>query len=230
MPRPPDDDLPRGRVWSRREALARLGAFGALAAWPFAAARGATPGRCVVTPDQTEGPFFLDTRMERSDVRIDAPGAAPRGGLPLALELRVSRADASGCAPLAGAIVDLWQCDVAGAYSGTQGTERFLRGYQVTDAEGRVRFVTVYPGWYSGRAVHLHFKVRSGTRELASQFYFDDALSDRVFARAPYATRGRPDVRNAQDFIYRQGGRQLTLTPVARDGGLDAAFDIALAA
>jgi len=224
------DDLPCGRVWSRRETLARLGAIGALAAWPHAAALGASASRCIATPEQTEGPFFLDTRLGRSDLRIDAPGAAPRAGLPLALELRVSRADASGCAPLAGAIVDLWQCDAAGVYSGTQGAERFLRGYQVSDADGRVRFVTVYPGWYRGRAVHLHFKVRSGTRELTSQFYFDDALSDRVFARAPYAMRGRPDVRNAQDFIYRQGGRALTLAPVERDGGLAATFDIALAA
>jgi protocatechuate 3,4-dioxygenase beta subunit len=142
----------------------------------------------------------------------------------------VSRAYGSGCVPLSGAIVDLWQCDAAGVYSGTQGTERFLRGYQTTDGEGRVRFVTVYPGWYRGRAVHVHFKVRSGKREMASQFYFDDALSDRVFARAPYATRGRPDVRNAQDFLYRQGGRELTLTPIERDGGLGATFDIALAA
>jgi len=230
MPVQDDDDLPRGRLWSRREAIARLGACGALAAWPFGAARGAAPSRCIATPEQTEGPFFLDTRMERSDLRIDAPGAAPRAGLPLTLELRLSRADGSGCVPLSRAIVDLWQCDAAGVYSGTQGTERFLRGYQTSDAEGRVRFVTVYPGWYRGRAVHVHFKVRSGTRELASQFYFDDTLSDRVFARAPYATRGRPDVRNAQDFIYRQGGRELTLAPIERDGGLGATFDIVLAA
>jgi len=225
-----DDDAPRGRVWSRREALARLGALGALAAWPGGRALGAAAGGCVATPAQTEGPFFLDTRLDRSDLRIDAPGAAPRAGLPLALELRVSRADASGCAPLAGAIIDLWHCDAAGVYSGTQGAERFLRGYQVSGADGRVRFVTVYPGWYRGRAVHLHFKVRSGAHDLTSQFYFDDALSDRVFARAPYAARGRPDVRNAQDFLYRQGGRALTLAPVERDGALAATFDIALAA
>jgi len=221
-----DDDAPVGRVHTRREALARLGAA-ALAAMPFVDARGAA---CVATPAQTEGPFFLDTRLERSDLRTDpAGGAPPRAGLPLALELRVSRAGGD-CAPLPGAVVDLWHCDAAGVYSGTRGSERFLRGYQTADADGRVRFVTIYPGWYAGRAVHLHVKVRSGTRELASQFYFDDALTDRVFARAPYAARGRPDVRNAADFGYRDGGRALTLAPVERDGVLTATFDVVLVA
>jgi protocatechuate 3,4-dioxygenase beta subunit len=224
-----DDDRPRGRLLSRREAIARLGAV-ALAGAPLPAARGAAPAGCVATPEQTEGPFYLDTRLERADVRADADGKAQRPGLPLTLELRVRLADAGGCAPLAGAVVDIWHCDAAGVYSGTRGAERFLRGYQVSDASGRVRFVTIYPGWYGGRAVHVHFKVRSGARELTSQFYFDDALSDRVFARAPYAARGRPDVRNAQDFIYAQGGRQLTLTPVDRDGALAATFDLTLLA
>ena len=219
-----DDDLPRGRALTRREALALLGT-GALV---FAARPAAAAAACVATPAQTEGPFFVDTRLERSDVRSDPAGGATRAGTPLSLELTVSRMGAGGCAPLAGAIVDIWHCDADGVYSGTRGAERFLRGYQVSDASGRVRFVTIYPGWYSGRAVHIHFKVRSGTREFASQLYFDDALSDRVFAHAPYAARGRADTRNARDFLYRQGGRELTLAPVERDGGLAATFDIAL--
>jgi protocatechuate 3,4-dioxygenase beta subunit len=219
-----DDDSPLGRVLTRREALARIGGA-VLAVAPIANARAAA---CVATPAQTEGPFFLDTRQERSDLRSDPSGAATRAGTPLVLDLTVSRIGSGGCAPLAGAVVDIWHCDADGVYSGTRGSERFLRGYQVSDANGNVRFVTIYPGWYSGRAVHIHVKVRSGARELASQFYFDDGFSDRVFARAPYAARGRPDVRNARDFLYRQGGRELTLAPVERDGGLAAQFDIAL--
>src|SRR4030095_2511853 len=152
-----DDDAPRGRVLTRREALARIGA----AAFVFASAR-AGAAACVATPEQTEGPFFVDTRQERSDVRSDPAGGAQRAGPALALDLAVSRSGAAGCAPLAGAIVDIWHCDADGVYSGTRGSERFLRGYQVSDANGRVRFVTIYPGWYSGRAVHIHFKVRSG--------------------------------------------------------------------
>lgn len=214
----------RGRVLTRREALALLGA----APFVFSPARAAAAAACVATPAQTEGPFFVDTRLQRADIRSDPSGGPPRAGVPLALELTVSGIGPGGCAPLAGAVVDLWHCDADGVYSGTRGSERFLRGYQVSDASGRVRFLTVYPGWYGGRAVHIHFKVRSGARELTSQFYFDDAFSDRVFARAPYAARGRPDVRNARDFIYRQGGRELTLAPVERDGGLAATFDIAL--
>jgi protocatechuate 3,4-dioxygenase beta subunit len=215
---------PRGRVLTRREALVRLGA----AAFVFAPGRGFAASACVVTPEQTEGPFYLDTRLERSDIRSDSAGGPVRAGTPLALDLALSSMSAAGCAPLAGAIVDVWHCDADGVYSGTRGSQRFLRGYQVSDADGRVRFVTIYPGWYAGRAVHIHFKVRGGKSELTSQFYFDDAFSDRVFARAPYSGRGRPGVRNAQDFLYRQGGHELTLAPVERDGGLAATFDIVL--
>ncbi|MEP6678469.1 MAG: intradiol ring-cleavage dioxygenase [Betaproteobacteria bacterium] len=218
-----DDDATRGRVQTRRETLARLGA----AALIFAPVRAAALA-CVATPAQTEGPFFVDTRLQRADLRGDPGGGPARAGLPLTLELAVSALSGAGCAPLAGAVVDVWHCDADGVYSGTRGAERYLRGYQVSDANGRVRFVTIYPGWYSGRAVHLHFKVRSGAHELASQLYFDDALSDRVFARAPYAARGHADVRNARDFLFRQGGRELTLAPVERDGGLAANFDLAL--
>ena len=219
------DDALRGCVLTRREALTRIGA----AAFVFASGR-AGAAACVATPEQTEGPFFVDTRLERSDVRSDPAGGSTRAGTPLTLDLTVSRIGAGGCAPLAGAIVDIWHCDADGVYSGTRGSERFLRGYQISDADGRVRFVTIYPGWYSGRAVHIHFKVRSGARELTSQLYFDDAFSDRVFANAPYAARGRPDVRNARDFVFRQGGRELMLAPVARDGGLAATYAIALQA
>ena len=221
------DKPPRRLLLSRRAAIARLGAV-ALAAAPFATVRGAAPAGCVLTPEQTEGPFFLDTRQERADLRTDPTDGNVRDGVPLALVLRVQRYSGGACSPLAGAVVDVWHCDAAGEYSGTAGGQRFLRGYQITDGEGVVRFTTIYPGWYPGRAVHIHVKVRSGTRELTSQLYFDDALSDRVFARTPYAREGRGKLRNEQDGLYRDRGRQLTLSPVAQDAGFAAAFDLGM--
>ena len=157
--------------------------------------------------------------------------------MPLTIAFGIFAISARGCAPLPGAVVDIWHCDAHGVYSDVAGTRsagrRFLRGYQVADGEGRAQFVTIYPGWYPGRAVHVHFKVRgegaAGRRyALSSQLYFDDALSDRVFARAPYADRGRPKTRNASDFLYRSGGSQLTLSPVESGAGYAARFDVGL--
>jgi protocatechuate 3,4-dioxygenase beta subunit len=110
--------------------------------------------------------------------------------------------------------------------------QKFLRGYQVTDNDGGVEFLTIYPGWYQGRTAHIHFKIRgqpAGARGYAftSQLYFDEALSDRVYARVPYV-RSAPRTRNDADFLYRGGGKQLTLA-VAPDGsGYAARFDVGL--
>jgi protocatechuate 3,4-dioxygenase beta subunit len=112
--------------------------------------------------------------------------------------------------------------------------KKFLRGYQLTDGEGLARFTTIYPGWYPGRAVHIHFKVRaaaSGGRvhDFTSQVFFDDALSDRVFAQAPYAAaRGQRRVVNARDGIFRQAGAQLMLAVTPAAPGYAASFDLAL--
>jgi protocatechuate 3,4-dioxygenase beta subunit len=229
-----------GRVMSRREALARFGA-GVLSLTPFVAARAtdASAASCIATAEQTEGPYFVDERLRRADIRSDPTSGAIKDGVPLRLRLVVQSISAKGCVPLAGAVVDLWQCDAAGAYSdvsdaafNTRG-QKFLRGYQVTDASGRVEFVTLYPGWYPGRTAHIHFKIRgdgpaSRNYAFTSQFYFDDAISDRVFARGPYAGRGPRAVRNNRDFIYRDGGRDLTLPVLERDGGFEASFGVGL--
>ena len=110
---------------------------------------------------------------------------------------------------------------------------RFLRGFQVTDAEGAARFVTIYPGWYEGRTVHIHFKVRTDPKAarghaFTSQLYFDDALSQTVFTKAPYAAKGQRTARNTDDRIFRSGGSQLLLAPMTRDAGYAAAFAISL--
>ena len=196
---------------------------------------------CVVTPQQMEGPYFIDKQLNRSDIRSDPADGSVREGAPLALVLRVMTVESKGCAPLAGAVVDLWHCDALGAYSdvrdgGSDTTGRkFLRGYQVTDAGGQARFTTIYPGWYPGRAVHIHFKVRinAGARlgdEFTSQLYFDEAISERVFARRPYTARGARAVRNERDGLFRSGGSRLMLQLAESGEGYTANFDIGVAA
>jgi protocatechuate 3,4-dioxygenase beta subunit len=224
------DDRAAGHLLTRREALALLGT-GALAAWPSTPLLAAgNAAACIATPEQTEGPFFLDTKLERADIRSDPADGTVRDGVSLTLMLGIQQLSAAGCVPLAGAVVDVWHCDAAGEYSGTSGSQRFLRGYQIADRDGSVQFVTIYPGWYPGRAVHVHFKVRSGSREFASQFYFDDALSERVFAKAPYVRQGRGKLRNDQDFLFRAGGRQLLLAPAEKGNGFVATYTIGLRA
>ncbi|MCS6849362.1 MAG: hypothetical protein RMN52_16810 [Anaerolineae bacterium] len=284
------DDLPVGRILSRREALMVLGVLGvgALAACAAPAATPSssapvseqptpepvaspTPGAtiaaitqeptlaatsapaatempasevalpaCVVSPAMTEGPYFVDERLNRSDIRINTADGTVKEGVPLKLTLRVSQINANGCTPLAGAMVDIWHCDALGVYSdvvdrsfNTVGQD-FLRGFQITDANGVVNFTTIYPGWYQGRAVHIHFKVRGANAagqnyEFTSQFFFDDALSEQVFMRPPYSSKGLGFLRNANDGIYRGGGDQTTLTLTPDGDGYRATFDIGLA-
>jgi len=237
-----DEDRSIGRLLTRREVLALLGAGGVAALQARAggiAAAAAAPGGCVVRPALTEGPYFVDEKLERSDIRSDPSDGSVRPGAPLRLALRASRLSSGACAPLPGAMVDLWHCDAAGVYAdvtdpgGRSVGRKFLRGYQLTDAEGLAHFTTIYPGWYPGRAVHIHFKVRvaaTGGRVLdfTSQLFFDDALSDQVYAQPPYVARGARRVRNERDGIYRQAGGRLTLAVSPAATGYAAAFDLAL--
>src|SRR5262249_40406594 len=144
---------------------------------------------CVATPEQTEGPFFVDERLNRADVRSDPATGRMREGVPLKLRLFAHALSGSACTPFGGAIIDIWHCDASGAYSDVEGAagQKFLRGYQTTGGDGSVEFVTVYPGWYRGRATHIHFKVRGSSSskrgyEFTSQLYFDEALSDRIYS------------------------------------------------
>ena len=233
-----DDDIPHGRLLSRREALALLGASGVVLLAGAARAQTGVPQlSCVARPQQTEGPFFVDEALNRSDIRTDPRTGQLSAGMPLRLTFRVSRLSGSGCAPLAGAQVDVWQSDAAGRYSDVRGSStaghQFLRGYQLTDATGSARFVTIYPGAYGGRAVHVHFKVRteqSGSRNrgFTSQLYFDEAVTERVYATEPYASQRRRWMRNGEDGLFRDGGRQLLLTPANDAEGYAASFDIGL--
>ncbi|MBE9138970.1 intradiol ring-cleavage dioxygenase [Nodosilinea sp. LEGE 07088] len=194
---------------------------------------------CTVRPQQTAGPFFVDEGLNRSDIRPDPTTGAVKPGLPLTLQFRVSQVGSNACLPLAGAMVDVWHCDAAGVYSdvadrraSTVG-QKFLRGSQVTNADGIAEFITVYPGWYPGRAVHIHFKIRGSSvagqnYEFTSQLYFDDALSDRIYAQAPYRDRGQRPTRNSNDGIFRSGGEQLTLPIAQAEEGYIGRFEIGL--
>jgi len=228
---------------SRRTILAALGAGGAsLIAGGVHRARAATRTSslaCVVRPSQIEGPYFVDDRLNRSDIRSDPTDGRVKPGTPLALTLLISRLNAGDCQPLPGAQVDIWHCDALGVYSDVQDPgfntigQKFLRGYQVTDARGEARFVTVYPGWYAGRTIHIHFKIRTAplaqrSFEFTSQLYFDDRLTDRVHADPPYASNGQRTARNQHDWIFRRGGDRLMLAPTATADGYAATFSIGL--
>lgn len=176
----------------------------------------------------------MDERLNRSDIRTDPATGAARPGVPLRLVFRVSRSSRSGCAALSGAFVDVWHCDALGVYSdvGNTSGQRFLRGYQTTDASGVAQFTTVFPGWYQGRAVHIHFKIRTGLTgggaEFTSQLFFDEAVIAQVFAQSPYNSKGAADTSNARDGIYQGGGSQLLLALASEGTGYAATLDIAL--
>ena len=210
-----DDDT---RI-SRRASLARLGGLVAGAAavggWKAADDSSAGPAgvasgavTCVLAPEQSAGPFFFEGDTFRRNITEGKPG------VPLTLRLTV--VDVSTCKAIKVALVDIWHCDAGGVYSGasTQGTENrtFLRGIQRTDAKGVAVFRTIYPGWYPGRAVHIHVQVSLGGNVVhTGQLYFPDTLTDAVYRRAPYNRRPGRDPRNPGDSIYRNGGKRSTL-------------------
>lgn len=238
------DDSSMGRLLSRRQMVSLLGSTGAL--WLMGGSlfsRHSTAGMpfasCVVRPEQTEGPYFVDERLNRSDIRSDPANGQVKPGTPLALTLQISRVGSGNCRPLAAALVDIWHCDALGVYSDVQDAgfntvgQKFLRGYQLTDSQGEARFVTIYPGWYVGRTVHVHVKVRTAfaagrSYEFTSQLYFDDGLTERVYADQPYAAKGRRKARNQDDRLFRRGGDQLMLAPTPTTDGYAATFGIGL--
>jgi protocatechuate 3,4-dioxygenase beta subunit len=194
---------------------------------------------CIVRPEQTEGPYFVDEMLNRSDIRSDPSDGSVKAGLPLQLTFLVSQVGSDACTPLQGATVDVWHCDALGVYSDVQDPgfntagQKFLRGNQVTDANGSVQFTTIYPGWYQGRTVHIHFKIRTDAsselgQEFTSQLFFDDTITDQVHAQEPYASKGQRTLRNDGDGIFQEGGDQLMLELTEAEGGYAASFDVGL--
>jgi protocatechuate 3,4-dioxygenase beta subunit len=198
------------------------GASSASATTGPTAGAGGPNAMCALTPQQTKGPFYLAAELSRELISEDRPG------VPLAVRLRVVQLP--DCRAVVGARVDIWHADHLGRYSGfpEQGDSRtvdttgetFLRGSRVSDAEGRVRFTTVYPGWYGERAVHMHFKVHlPGNMEVASQMYFPEAINAAVHQTAPYLDHGPVTTSNGQDGIFSAtDGRETLLADVTPDG------------
>ena len=236
-------------LMSRREALETFGALGLAMVFPAGGANGLREGApldCVVVPEMTEGPFFVDEKLERSDLTTDTGEPFVTKAFPLLLHIAVFQAKGRACSPIVGAQVDVWHASAEGVYSDeTSGRiqdkdtsgEKYLRGYQRTDEHGAVSFRTIYPGWYPGRTVHIHFKIRTFSKsgrqasDFTSQLFFDDALNDVILGKPPYNSRGERRMRNANDGIYRRGhGSTLIRKAKESEDGKSclAAFNIGL--
>ena len=212
---------------TRRGSLVRLGGLLATAlgaaglkidssegAGPAAVASGAVS--CVLTPEQTEGPYYIANEAVRRNITEGRPGTP--------LLLRAFVVDASTCKPIKSAAVDIWHADAGGVYSGFgsgAASRTFMRGIQRTNAKGLAVFRTVYPGWYRGRTVHIHVKVHLGGNIVhTGQLYFPDTLTDAVYRKQPYSARPNRDVRNAADAIFRNGGSKSLLNVKKNSAGV----------
>jgi len=242
-----DLDLSK-RTLRRREALVALGGLGAGVVWAatrgsagLARAAAATPhataaATCVLTPEATEGPYWIANRLTRRNIKDGRPG--------LTLALYITVVDATTCKPISGADVEIWHADASGVYSGYSGSsppsgggghatpnnsKRYLRGHQKSDANGRVRFDTIYPGWYRGRTPHIHMKVHVGGSVVhTGQLFFADAISRAVYRTAKYRSHGLQDTTNRSDGIYSQAGGSRALVHLARRsaGGYNGAITV----
>src|SRR4030095_11559789 len=222
----------------RREAIATMGAAGSAVAFgcstdsvtgPSSGTSTTTPttggsAACAVTPNETVGPYPSRADIFRSDIRED------RAGTPLTLNLKVANANAS-CAPVANANVEIWHADVAGDYSeyGTQTAATWLRGVQTTNANGDVTFTTIYPGWYQGRATHIHIEVTINGRSMkATQIAFPEDVTAAVYRSGVYASSGPTPTTNSRDGVFSDGvaNEMITLTGGDTTSGYTASFQV----
>ncbi|KAA0995670.1 intradiol ring-cleavage dioxygenase [Pseudomonas sp. ANT_J12] len=202
---------------------------------------------CLLTPEQIAGPYFRNPKLIRRNI------SEGQDGIPLVLRLVI--VDAMTGEPVTGALVDIWHCNARGAYSGWSKVnpdqevdadsigsiprtddDTYLRGGQFSDNKGVVRFTTVYPGFYAGRALHIHVAVRitGGNNYLeerhvawVGQLYFPEVASRSVLNAKAYSGRTVTAPTNAQDEIYaNMGGEASTLTvhSIGRDTHEDGFF------
>jgi len=180
---------------------------------------GGDAGACEVTPEGEICPYFADDSaagFNRADLVSNIDGTETQPGVPLLLTVTVVDGK-KGCAPYVGAQIDIWHCNASGVYSDisaeSTSSDQWLRGYQVTDKNGRVTFKTVIPGWYSGRTTHIHLRVRSSYSAASSttdgtnttQCFFDQTFIDTLYTTvAPYSTNGKNPTTNASDRVYSQ--------------------------
>lgn len=217
----------------RRSLLRGLGAIGIGSMLPMRKALSKNElgdsGVCWLTPQETEGPYYLNANLVRQNITEGRPG------LPLRMVITVINLD---CVPIPNVLVDVWHADKDGNYSGFGGFvgQTFMRGIQPTDGSGVAVFDTVYPGWYPGRATHVHFKVRlTSSTYVTSQFCFLDSVNNAVYATPLYVGRGPNPTTNAMDMVFQSPDPQylrMTATPNATgyDGtytiGINAATDV----
>ncbi len=227
------------KILTRREALGALGTAGAafvlgcsndtgLSPTTSSATGATTPGTnatCAITPTETIGPFPSLTDIFRSDIREG------KAGTTLRLTVVVVNAG-SACAPVANANVEIWQCDSTGNYSeyGTQTRETYLRGIQTTDGNGQAAFVTIYPGWYQGRATHIHVEVTMNGRSVkATQIAFAEDVNRAVYATGVYASRGSNPTSNMADGIFSDSLASELVTPTGDPtSGFAATFQVGI--
>jgi protocatechuate 3,4-dioxygenase beta subunit len=205
---------------NRREALAAAGVAG-LGLGAYALLRGSPPtsaatgSSCILTPELTEGPYYIDENLIRRDITEGKDGAA--------LQLRLTVEKASTCKPIRNATVEVWHCDALGNYSGFDGATpatTYLRGGQKTNSNGLAIIDTIYPGWYQGRTTHIHIKVHAGGSVVhTGQLFFKDSLNAAVYATSPYATKGQPDTTDSSDSIYSGGGSKSVLAVKRKGSG-----------
>ena len=220
----------------RREVLGAMGAAGAALAFGCGASptspdttssnttpTGSTNAACAVTPSETAGPYPSLVDLYRSDIREGKTGTQ------LTLTVKVVNVNA-GCAAVAGADVEIWHCDSGGNYSeyGTQTTQNYLRGIQTTKSSGEATFTTIYPGWYQGRATHIHLEVTMNGRSVkATQIAFPEAINNTVHANGAYASRGSNPMSNASDGIFADSLSSELVTPTGDPAnGFAATFQV----
>ena len=241
--------LRESRQLHRREVLAALGAsvgaaaIAACGSSPTAATTTTTttipPTRnaaCAVTPSETRGPYPDTTGMINNQAFYRRDITEGKSGLPLTLTLTVVNTN-NGCSAISGVQVEVWQCDATGNYSeysqpGFNGTgQTFLRGVQTTDANGQVTFTTIYPGWYQGRATHMHVDVyRSGTILKSTQIAFPESISAAVYASGVYASKGQSPTRNASDNVFSDGViNELATVTGSTTSGYTATLNVGIA-
>ncbi|MBA2293556.1 MAG: intradiol ring-cleavage dioxygenase [Actinobacteria bacterium] len=170
---------------------------------------------CLLTPEATEGPYWVEHDMTRRNITEGKPGTP--------LVIRFTVLNARTCRIIKNTDVEIWHCDAVGDYSAVSGAStRFLRGHQRSNANGIAEFLTVFPGWYRGRTPHIHMKVSVGGNEVhTGQIFFNETITRTVYKQKPYAARGTYDTPHAQDMIYRQaGGSKAELKLKRRTGGL----------
>jgi protocatechuate 3,4-dioxygenase beta subunit len=231
---------------TRRQALAGAGSAGAAVLIGFNISRNHgsavlslggeeafAAGACTMqTPAKEIGPFFVDEKLNRGNL-IDNASDSAQQGVPLALTMYVFDDD-NDCALLVGAQVDVWHANATGVYSdeSSESTvgKTWMRGYQLADADGKVSFQTVWPGWYSGRTCHVHLRVRTAASggvaamDFITRLFFPEDQTQLVAATSPYTSNPNPRVTNDADRVYSSDGASVLVTLTGDTSGYGAQF------